>query len=232
MSVQVPLESRILVIGGAYGSGKSEVTLNLAEALAKTESAVLLADLDFVNPYFRSREWEGRLADNIKIISTSEGFQQADLPAISAAVAAGIRLGRDPLLIDLGGDPVGAKVLRRFADEPELQKAQFWVVVNPYRPFTSSPEQISSLVKRLEEAAGLRVTGLIANPNLLEETRFENIQKGLDPVQKAGEAIGLPVKFLAISYELYLEKKDSLEGLAESASLTLFPLKRHLLPPW
>ena len=41
---------------GMFGSGKTELAINYAMMLAKKEENVALADLDFVSPYFRSRE--------------------------------------------------------------------------------------------------------------------------------------------------------------------------------
>lgn len=221
--------SRIIIIGGAYGSGKSEIALNLARKAAETGERVILADLDFVNPYFRSREQAGNLPEAVEVISTIQGFETADLPAISGRITAAIRLDQARLLIDLGGDPVGARILRSFADEPRLQAADFWLVINPYRPFTAEVEQISKLVKALTEAAGLRPTGIIANPNLLGETTFQQVSSGLEVVKQAALAVNLPIKALAIENSLLAKYPDLQKDLPE---LEIFPLRRQLLPPW
>ncbi len=221
--------SRIIIIGGAYGSGKSEIALNLARQAAETGERVILADLDFVNPYFRSREQAGNLPEAVEVISTIQGFETADLPAISGRITAAIRLDQARLLIDLGGDPVGARILRSFADEPRLQAADFWLVINPYRPFTAEVEQISKLVKALTEAAGLRPTGIIANPNLLGETTFQQVSSGLEVVKQAALAVNLPIKALAIENSLLAKYPDLQKDLPE---LEIFPLRRQLLPPW
>ena len=49
-------KARILVLVGNYGSGKTEISLNLALKLARRGEKVTLVDLDIVNPYFRSSE--------------------------------------------------------------------------------------------------------------------------------------------------------------------------------
>ena len=47
---------RLTLVAGHYGTGKTEFAVNLALALAGEGAQVSLADLDIVNPYFRSRE--------------------------------------------------------------------------------------------------------------------------------------------------------------------------------
>lgn len=221
--------SRIIIIGGAYGSGKSEIALHLARQAAESGERVILADLDFVNPYFRSREQAGNLPETVEVISTARGYETADLPAISGQVAAAIRLDQARLIIDLGGDPVGAKVMRSFAGEARLAAADFWVVINPFRPFTAAVKQISELVKALTEAAGLPPTGIIANPNLLGETTIQQVYRGLAVVKEAARIVNLPLVALAVESTLLARHPDLKTCTPE---LDIFPLRRQLLPPW
>ena len=46
-------DKRITILCGHYGTGKTNVAVNLALAMAKTSEKVTVADLDIVNPYFR-----------------------------------------------------------------------------------------------------------------------------------------------------------------------------------
>ena len=221
-------KKRIIIIGGAYGSGKSEISLNLAQRLATQGFRSVVVDLDFVNPYFRSRDWQGRLGEMVEVVSSHQGYEGADLPAISAKILAELRLGQRPLIIDLGGDPIGAKVLGSFACEPALTRAHFWLVLNPYRPFTEEPPAMVEMVRKLESAAGLKADGLIANPNLLEETKPEEVEQGLNKVQETAAALQLPIKFVTVESQLYAALKPRLEP----SGVELLPLKRYLFPPW
>ena len=225
-------EKRIIIIGGAYGSGKSEISLNLAQRLAAQGSCPVVVDLDFVNPYFRSRDWQGRLGEMVEVVSSMEGYEGADLPAISARILAELRLGQRPLIIDLGGDPIGAKVLGSFAYEPALTTAHFWLVLNPYRPFTEEPPAMVRMVRELESAAGLKGDGLIANPNLLEATQPEQIEQGLTKIQKAAVALQLPIKFVAVESQSWINNYTNLRARLEPLGVEVLSLKRHLFPPW
>ena len=65
-------DKRITIITGHYGSGKTEFALNYALACHEQGESVILADMDIVNTYFRSRERSVQLEKlGISVLSSS-----------------------------------------------------------------------------------------------------------------------------------------------------------------
>ena len=82
----------IVIIVGNYGSGKTEVSINLAVNQKRAGVDVKIADLDLVNPYFRTREARKPLLKlGIEVVVPEEKYLQADLPILSPVVAGLIR---------------------------------------------------------------------------------------------------------------------------------------------
>ena len=54
----VRIEHRIHIICGHYGCGKTNLALNLALTLRRKGEKVTVADLDIVNPYFRTADYK------------------------------------------------------------------------------------------------------------------------------------------------------------------------------
>ena len=116
----------IVGIVGNYGSGKTEVSINLAVNRKRSGLDVRLADLDLVNPYFRTREARTQLeALGIDVILPPEQYLHADLPVLSPVIAGMIKKTDGLTLLDLGGDDVGALVLAALkTDDREL-----WIAI-------------------------------------------------------------------------------------------------------
>lgn len=217
---------RIYIFIGPFGSGKTETAINFALARRREGEEVSLVDLDIVNPYFRSREVRGRLAEEgISVLSSAEGLEAADLPAISAAIIGAI--GRDDLILvfDVGGDPVGARALARFSPLLAPRHPAVLAVVNPYRPETRTKEAIAAKVSALASVARLPVTGLVANPNLGPETTAATVITGQESVREAGALLSLPVVFTCV-------REDLVEAVTGLGLFPVLPLHRYLLLPW
>ena len=123
--------SGIVIIAGNYGSGKTEVSINLAVERKRAGLAVRIADLDLVNPYFRTREAKDTLASlGIEVVLPPEEYLQADLPILSPLVAGMIRQPEQLTLLDVGGNDVGARVLAALGDVIKGQSVQMLQVVN------------------------------------------------------------------------------------------------------
>lgn len=181
-----------LVIVGAYGSGKTEFALNLAAQLAETES-VALVDLDIVNPYFRSRDATEQLeALGVEMVYNKE-FRDADLPALSARTDAILSVP-GTVIIDVGGDD-GARVLGRYKPALLRAKAEIWMVVNCFRPFTSARAGIVATARNIESKAGLSITALVNNSNLGKETTAQHVLQGAVIVADAAKDLGIPVAY-------------------------------------
>jgi len=177
----------ILVIG-AYGSGKSEYAINLAQNYQNMGRKAALVDLDVVNPYFRSRDVRDYFHDlGIEVISPEGEYGHADLPMLSPRIAGTIQNEAKTVILDIGGDPTGCRALGRFIDSIKKRGYSMQFVVNTLRPFTSTVEEILSMMKMLEAASRLQISELIANVNLMGETTNEMVKEGIDILKRVAE---------------------------------------------
>ena len=152
--VELRLEG-IVVIVGNYGSGKSEVAVNLAMHHRLAGMTVRIADLDLVNPYFRSREAANQLMEiGIDVVLPPQLYLQSELPVLSPAVAGLIRQPGEPAILDVGGDDVGARVLAALRDAFAGRSRQVLQVVNPLRPATATPAGCLKIRREIEAWAG------------------------------------------------------------------------------
>ena len=219
--------SGIVIIVGNYGSGKTEVAINLAVNRKRAGLDVRVADLDLVNPYFRTREAKEQLAElGIEVVLPPEPFLQADLPILTPAIGGMIRDSGDLALLDAGGDDVGATVLATLADAFKGKQVEMLQVVNPLRPATESVEGCLKIRAEIEAAAQLKITGIIGNANLLDETAAEDIYSGYDFVQTLSAQTGLPLHFITVGRELL----PSLDP--KRIGCPVLAINRQLVPPW
>jgi hypothetical protein len=217
----------LVVIVGNYGSGKTEISINLAVERKRAGLNVAIADLDLVNPYFRTREARIILGElGIKVILPPEQYLQADLPVLSPVIAGMIRDSGDLMILDVGGDDVGATVLSSLADAFKGKRVHMLQVINPMRPQTSTVEGCLRMCREIEKAAQLTITGLIGNANLIDETSVEDIYGGYEFVRAVSEKSGLPLEFITASQEL-LPKIDM-----KRFDCAVLPIARQLVPPW
>jgi hypothetical protein len=217
----------IVVIVGNYGSGKTEVSINLAVHRKRAGIEVRIADLDLVNPYFRTREAKAPLANlGIDVVLPPEQYLQADLPILSPLVAGMIRQPSELTLLDVGGDDVGATVLATLEDAFKDKSLSVLQVVNPLRPFTETIEGCIKIRAEIEQASRLSINGLVGNANLIDETTPDHIYNGYDFVKTLSEQSGLPLEFITFAREL-LPLID-----VRRFSCPVLTIERQLVPPW
>lgn len=179
-------EERVVLIVGNYGSGKTEVAVNLAIRLSGRQR-VAIADLDIVNPYFRCREARVEMERyGIRVINPEGEYHSADLPIILPEVRGVVLDGEGTLICDVGGDDVGARVLSSLADVFADRPCTMLQILNAKRPFT---ETVDGCLKigEIEAASRLRITGLVSNTHLLEETDVPTVLEGLRLAPKWGK---------------------------------------------
>ena len=185
---------RLTILVGHYGSGKTELAVNLAFQLADAGKRAALADLDIVNPYFRSRERQAQLeARGIQLIATSEACINADIPALPPTLNALIQTRERYGILDIGGDGAGARVLARYRKPLAGEDVQMLMVVNRRRPQTCRAGQVAAYLTEIEQVTGLRVTGLVNNTHLCGETGLEDILAGAQLVREVSRQTGVPV---------------------------------------
>jgi hypothetical protein len=222
------MDKRITIIGGAYGSGKTEFAIAYAlKKAATTQGKTGVIDLDIVNPYFRSRDRAAELEKSgIMVVSTQAGLEYADLPALSPQIYTLLQDQTYQVVLDVGGDPAGARALGRFNPYFKNEPSDFWVVVNPYRPDTRNPEEAAALIAGLEVASRLQVTGLISNINLGRETTPAIWREGLPFINELAAKLKLPVLYQMVEKGFY-QINGRLAGDTE-----FFPVELQMLPPW
>ena len=219
-----------VIIIGHYGSGKTEFSVNLCSRLAGSGHFPVLADLDIVNPYFRSREMKKYFAEcGIRVISSnldSEEDYHQDVPAIAAEIRTCFETADRLSIIDVGGDAVGANVLSQYAPLLSGRSYQMWLTVNANRPFTSNPEDVIQILEQIETAARLKVTGLINTTHMLDETEAGDIYKGEHLVRELSVRLDLPVICTAVLEEAVAKVQE------EKLSAPVFPIKRFMKLNW
>lgn len=219
------IEPRTVIIVGAYGSGKTEFSINYAIWLREQKHQVGLVDLDIVNPYFRSRDLRGMLeSQGITVASSHEGLESADIPALSPQIYA--LLGDDSRIavMDVGGDPAGARALGRFNLHITRSPYELWMVINPFRPDTGELTLLTAMKESLERASRLQVTGLIDNTNMGVVTSSADRLHGRRLIREAAEAWKLPIRWRTLSKDCPPEIPDD--------EVPAFPIKLYLRPDW
>ena len=221
-------DRRIRIITGHYGSGKTEFAVNYVKKLRESvDGRVAIADLDIVNVYFRSREKKEELEEKgIQVIASNLDTAVADVPAVSGAMTMPVINKEYQYVVDLGGNDVGTLVLGRIKPLLDHAEADFFMVVNAYRPNTSTPEGIIEQMENLEYAAGLKVTGFINNTNLVRETTAECLLHGDEVLKEVTKRTGVPVKYVS-------DVKDVMtEEIPEGLSGELFPMEFNMRKTW
>ncbi|MGL5058279.1 MAG: hypothetical protein ACRC6A_13050 [Fusobacteriaceae bacterium] len=206
-------EKRIRIITGHYGSGKTEFALNYAIKLKDMGKKVAIADLDVVNPYFRSRECENLLEEKkIELLGFIIKEHGMDLPAVSGNVMKGIRDESYDYVVDLGGDGAGARAFGSFRKSINPDQCELLFVINAYRPETMDLMGVLAILKEVEGTLNMKVTGLVNNTHLLWETKEEDILVGEKLVCEVSKKIDVPIKYTAIKRELIKDLKNKVSG--------------------
>ena len=216
---------RVSIVTGHYSTGKTEFAVNLALQLAALDHKVMVADLDIVNPYFRSRERKALFQEaGIRLISSSQAYSDADVPALPAELLT-ILENRDITgVLDIGGDPVGARVLARFNDKIITEDYQLIYVLNANRPEVRSPEAAIAYLRGIEATTSLTCTGIVNNTHLCGETTPEEIRKGARLAEAVSRETGIPV-LCHVAEECFVPELSDL-------SEPVFPITIQMKKPW
>jgi len=211
-------DKRITILCGHYGTGKTNVAVNHALALAASGEAVTVADLDIVNPYFRTLDSANDLeAAGVRLICSRFANSNVDIPSLPPDLYAITDDKSRRVVIDVGGDDSGAMVLGRLAPAILAEDSfQMWLVVNRYRPLTPDIPSTVEVMREIEAASGLPFTGIVNNSNLGDATTAGIVLRAMEYAEHLAEATGLPLVATTVDARLY----DKLEGKIEH----LFPL--------
>ena len=206
---------RLTLFAGHYGSGKTNIAVNYALKLAGEGKNVVIADLDIVNPYFRTKDSAAVLeAAGVQLISPQFANSNVDLPALPAEA---YRLVQDKSIygiMDIGGDDRGAYALGRYV--PTLKEENNYrmvFVANAYRPLTRTPEDAMEVMREIEEACKLRFTDIINNSNLASETTPQTVLDSLEYMEKLSALSGLPIFATTAEYTVAEALAEKIENV-------------------
>ena len=213
------MNKRVLLLCGHYGSGKTNIAVNLAQAIKREYPTVTLADLDIVNPYFRSKDSATELKEaGIRLICSNFANSNVDVPALPPDLYALTDDRRMRAIIDVGGDDRGALVLGRLAPSIlEENDYEMLMVINCYRPLTRDAASTLEVMREIEAAGGIRFTALVNNSNLGVETTAQDVLASVRYANEVADMSGLPVVMTTADERLQDELKDRISNL--------FPLK-------
>lgn len=205
---------RITLFAGHYGSGKTNIAVNFALKLAETGKRVTIADLDIVNPYYRTKDSEDELnRAGIRVISSEFANSNVDFPAMPGEAYSIIDDKQSFAVCDVGGDDRGAYALGRFSTEIKAQDYEMFLVINRYRPLTRDVASLIEIKNEIEAAAAIPFTAIINNSNLGRETTPESVLASLDYANEASSRLELPLKLTTVYEPIYNELKDKIENL-------------------
>lgn len=198
---------RVTLFAGHYGSGKTNIAVNYAEYLHKSGFEVIIADLDIVNPYFRTKDSAERLENSgIRIISPEYANSNVDLPALPSELYGVVENRSAHAVLDIGGDDRGAYALGRFTPYIlEENDYEMIFVANFCRPLTQTPEEAMEVMREIEAAGGIRFTAIVNNTNLGRETTPKVVYSSASKAQRLSELSGLPVLFTSAEDKIAAE---------------------------
>lgn len=205
------MAKRVHIFAGHYGSGKTNLAVNFALKLRKEGLPVKIADLDIVNPYFRTKDSAKELEEaGIPLISPAFANTNVDLPALPSELYSLVQRQDFYAVMDVGGDDRGAYALGRYAPAIlEENDYEMYFVVNFYRPLTPTPEDALTIMREIEQAAHIRCTGIINNSNIGESTTLADIKGTAEKAQALSALSGLPVVYTAATAELCKETEEA-----------------------
>ena len=206
---------RLTLLCGHYGSGKTNVALNMAFDIKNRGEAVAIADLDIVNPYFRTKDSAQELKDmGIELVCSEYAGTNVDIPAMPQEMYSLTDDKTRKAVIDVGGDDRGALALGRLSPAIiEENNYECLLVINKFRPLTPDAESTVEVMKEIETAGKLKFTGLVNNSNLGEETTAEDVLGSLNYAKEVSDITGLPVVCTSVKETLYDELKGKIENL-------------------
>lgn len=217
---------RITLFAGHYGSGKTNLAVNYALMLKESFDKVSIADLDIVNPYFRTKDSEKFLEERgIHLISSEYANSNVDVPALPAEAYSIIDDLSVKAVIDVGGDDRGALALGRYS--PAILKQndyEMLFVINKYRPLTPNCASTVAVMREIETAGGMKFTGIINNSNLGDETSADDVLASVAYAKEISEFTGLPIKMTGVKEDLYDVLKDKIENC--------FPIRLYVKQSW
>ena len=240
----LPLDAPVAVVCGHYGVGKTNLTLNIALDAAAAGRAVTVIDLDVVNPFFRSSDYRALLDERgIRLVAPVFAGTNVDGPSLSGTIEPAIdgaqRAWRDGderpfVVIDAGGDDVGATALGRFAPRIAERDHAVWYVVNRYRNLTQEPAEAVEVLREIEAKSHLRATCVVNNTHLQHDTDAQVVEQGLPFAQAVAQAAGLPLACTTVpaAAARQVADRETTHRAPNGDRQTYYPVQVYVRTPW
>ncbi|MCL2632268.1 MAG: hypothetical protein FWD45_04185, partial [Coriobacteriia bacterium] len=217
--------------------GKTNLALNLIDRWLRLHKKLTLIDLDVVNPYFRSSDSAVWLeASGVKLLGPSLARSTLDTPSLAPGIDESIRSGSldNPVLVDVGGDPDGARALSRYAESIRTQSYELIYIANFNRPEVANAASALALMQAIEAQSGLAVTGIISNTHLKEFTSVEQIMSTMPALLELSELAELPVLVITAPEELASDLKQALDTWlpGQRNSIPVLAMQQMVKTPW
>lgn len=206
---------RVTIFAGHYGSGKTNIAVNYAFELRKKFEKVAIADLDIVNPYFRTKDSIKEIKEQgIRLISSDYAGTNVDVPALPGEAYSIIDDKSVQCVIDVGGDDRGALALGRYTKGIATENNyEFLLVINKHRPLTTDLESTVQVINEIQNVTGLKFSAIVNNSNIGDETTATDVLKSVNYAKEISKYIGIPIKMTSVKEEIYPELEGKIENL-------------------
>ncbi|HOQ37687.1 MAG TPA: hypothetical protein PK033_01250 [Acetivibrio sp.] len=217
---------RINIFTGHFGSGKTEVSVNYALKLSEQGKKTAIVDFDIVNPFFRTTDAKDVLeSKNIWVVTPMYANTNVDVPALPPEINTLFEKKEYTVVFDVGGDDLGARAIARYKEEIEKDSYEMFFVINTKRPMTDTLSKIERMIFEIEEAAGLKVTKLVNNTNLLGNTTMQDVLEGHKMIKELSGKLNIPIGFISG----FREAVDGVQSLEQTDILCMDKMIRL---PW
>lgn len=202
---------RITIFAGHYGSGKTNIAINAALEIKKSGKDVCIADLDIVNPYYRTKDSEDMLEKaGIHLISSPYANSNVDVPALPDELYSMIDRRDRYAVLDVGGDDRGALALGRFSDAIKTENNyEMLCVLNFFRPLTNNASDALEVMREIEAACRVPFTGIVNNSNLGVDTTAEDVKAAMKKAEELSELASLPIVATCAKASIAAELSDN-----------------------
>ena len=214
---------RITLVTGHYGCGKTNLSLNLALDFARRGEKCAIVDLDIVNPYFRSSDYDELIESHgIRLIAPRYARSALDVPSLPAEIYSVFDSIDGRIIIDVGGDDAGATALGRYASKFASVDYDMIYVINKFRPLTSESGDAAALLSEIETASRLKATGIVNNSHLMDGTGAGTVLCSAEYAQATSKLLGLPLLFTTAP-----------RAIADKLTIPdIYPVDIHVRTPW
>ena len=206
---------RITLFAGHYGSGKTNIAINYARALKRAGEKVAIADLDIVNPYFRTKDSAADLqAEGIDLVVSDFAKSNVDFPALPKEIYALVADRETKIVMDIGGDDRGALALGRYVPDIKAEgDYEMLAVINAARPLTRTAQDAVEVLREIEAASQLPFTGIVNNTNVGAETTAETVLGSVPYADEIAALMKLPVRFTCVTAAVAEALKGKIDNI-------------------